>query len=305
MEDTAEGITYKFTNRIHRRKFSGAISCLDAAIVGEGTAAAAAEALYQSKFHFAVHAEMLCAFLQSCPLSLVVEPGKYIKKLHLYMDEDPKFIGDGKGGQALRKADWVDLVSGDSDDRVTRSGHRTQLMRQCWRAILKMPKLECFEFWIMPSQGKVSRNYIQRWEIRDIIPMHFRLWCRGVHVSIYLRTREEHPERIRDLAHYLDERRENELDDDGFYVSHLNLNNCVPYDWTKPVDYERVLAENASARQDRWTLPPWGGTFDSFKCHSVRNYKAMDELMDRLISDKGTSIGHHSMPIYLLIHHRL
>ena len=312
VEDTAEGITYKFTNGVHRRTLSGAISCIDAAIVGEGIAAAAAEALYQSQFHFAVDAKVLCAFLRSCPLSLLVEPGKYIKKLHLYMDEDPKFIGDGKDGHALRKADWVDLVPDASDDRVTRLGHRTQRMRQCWRAILLMPKLEWFEFWIMPSQGKVSANDIQRWEIRDIIPTHFRLCRKRVCTSIYLRTWENHRKPMNDLDYVLDTweylsdpNSVQQPDDDGFYESYLDLDSCVPFHWREPADDERILAENASARQDRWTLPPWDGSHDSLKCHRVPNYEAMCELKDRLIADKSTSIIHDFMPIYLLTHLRL
>lgn len=244
MEETPKGFTYKFDCERDERYYAGIIFCLNAAIVGGGVAAAAAEALYKSDITFAVAAKTLCTFLQKCPLSLVVEPGKFIQGLHLYMDEDPKFIGDGKDGQALRKADWVDLASHVDNDRATRTGQRTQLMRQCWRAILNMPKLTCFEFWIMPSQGKVSRHDIKRFEIRDIIPTHFRLKRKRVSTSICLRTWEptvDYKNWVFDLG--LDGLDIKVVDVDGFCEHSLYLNQCVPYNWSEPTD-ERILAGN-------------------------------------------------------------
>lgn len=285
VEDTAEGITYKFTDKNHERDYSGAVSCLDAAVVGSGVAAAAAEAFYQSKIMFGVDAKVLCTFLQSCPFSLVVEPGKYIKTLLLYMDEDPKFIGDRVDGQALRKADWVDLVSDAGNDRTTRSGDRTQLMRQCWRAILNMPKLIRFEFCIMPSRGKASAYDIQRWEIRDIIPTHFRLFCKHVDTSVYFRTWELYQEPTSNAFEkwYYQTMHDN-VDDDGFYSSHFDLSACIPYRWREPTHQERVQADDMLARQDRGTLAP--------KDHAVRNYDALHELLHRLYADKSTFMIH-------------
>lgn len=281
MEDSAAGITYKFTSKHDERKYAGVVSCLDVATVGEWVAAAAAEVLYQSSINFAVDAKMLCAFLQQCPLSLAVEPGKYIKRLHLYMDEDPKFIGDGKDGQGLRKADWVDLESDVGDERVTRSAHRTRLMRQCWRAILNMPKLNRIEFWIMPKQGMVPEQDIQRWEIRDIIPTHVRLFCKRVLTSVRLRTREHHLGVTRTLDWYFD-RWDGRIvvDDDGFYESYMCLDAYIPYDWRKLNDKARVLAESILAGEDPLGSP------SSFYRHQVLNYDALRDLLARMHADK-------------------
>lgn len=54
------------------------------------------------------------------------------------MDENANLIRDGKDGQALRKANWVDLVPESGNEGIGGSSHRAQLMRQCWRAILKV-----------------------------------------------------------------------------------------------------------------------------------------------------------------------
>lgn len=282
LEETAKGITYKFTSRSFERNYAGAISCLNAAIVGDGVAAAAAEALYKSDVMFAVDATMLCTFLQRCPLSLFLEPGKNVKAILLYMDEDPKFVGDGKDGQTLRKADWVDLESNVGDDRITRSGHRTHLMRQCWRAILNMPKLKRFEFWIMPSQGKACSDDIKRFEIRDIIPTHFRLSRKRVHTSINLRTWESYHE----YKEWLEDLGLNEehvvVDDDGFYKASLDLNPYVPYNWREPTD-ERISAENMLGPPSSY------GTVDFFEHQRVRHYDALQDLLHRMRADKSTT----------------
>lgn len=285
---------YKFTEKSSDRKFAGLLSCLDAAIVGEDVVAAAAEALYQSDFHWAVDAEMLPTFLQSCPLSPAVKPGAYIKELILYMDEDSHFIGDGKDGQALRKADWVEPLSDAGDDRVTRSGHRTQLMRQCWKAILNMPKLESIEFLIMPAQGMVTRSDIQHWEIRDIIPTLFRLTRKRVRAVIYLRFWEVAQEPTNDIDGSFDQKSYYDVDNNVFYQekSHFNLHLCIPDEWSKPTDHERSLAEALSARQGSWTLFPWDGMCASLECQRVRNYDALRELTDRLTADKSMSDIH-------------
>ncbi len=294
MEDTAEGITYKFIEKLYDRECAGLLSCLDAAIPGEAVVAAAAEALYQSGSAFAVDAEMLPTFLHNCPLSPAVKPGTYIKGLVLYMDEDSQFIGDGKDGQALRKADWVDLLSDGGDDRMTRSGHRTQLMRRCWRAILNMPKLERIVFWIMPAQGKVTVSDIQHWEIRDIIPTIFRLTRKRVHVRVYLRTWEVAQESISDIDspfRVIGEKSYYDVDNNGVYheSGHFDLNLCIPDKWSKPTDSDRSLAWALSARR---TLFPWDGTCLSFKCQRVRYYDALRELTDRLTADKSMSDIH-------------
>ena len=298
VEDTAQRITYKFTRTRDEREYGGAVSCLNASILGEGVAAAAAEAFYKSLIEFGVDAKALCTFLRSCPLSLAVAPGEYIARLSLYMEEDPNFIGDGRDGQALRKADWINLDSSAGDDRITKSGHRTQLMRQCWRAILNMPRLKHFEFWIMPSQGKVSKNDIERWEISDIIPTHLRLSYRGIVTSIYLRTWEDkHP--VDGLSRILDpDLEETDIDENGLYESHLGLSHCVSY--FKPTAHMRAQAD-ATLAHDPWRKPFPGAD----EVHVVRNYDSFRDLIDRLKSDKSMSMVDPSVSRSLLIDIRL
>ena len=283
VEDTAEGIRFKFEEKRLDDSYAGAISCLDATIVGEGVAAAAAEALYQSDFTFGVDANILCTFLQSCPLSNAVQPGRYIKNLYFYMDEDPNFIGDGRTGQDLRKADWVDLIPGPGDDRTTRSTKRTQIMRQCWRAILNMPRLRLFEFLIMPSQGKASVTDIKRFEIRDIIPMHYRLFCRGVDPKIFLRTWEVSKNTLQDGFAVLEHP---DAQYGKVYESLLKISSCVPYMWKKPTAEQRAQAEAIAARLGGWSSANWPDRYNSLQVQAVRNYDALRHYHRRLVADK-------------------
>ena len=302
--DTAEGIAYRFTCEWSERRRAGALSLLDDAVMGQGVAAAAAEALYRSDVTFGVDAKILLTFLQSCPFSRAVQPGKYIKRLHLYMDEDPNFVGDGKDGQGLRKADWVDLESGPTDYRITRSGSRTVLMRQCWRAILNMPKLNGFEFWIMPSQGKISTWNLWRWEIRDIVPMHFRLFCRHIDATINLRTWEPYREpKDNKYKKWLYRIHHPDPDDDGFYESHVDLSPCIPYKWAEPTDDERSVAEDTPEPGD--SPDNRYGVLDCFNVHAILNYDALQDLRDRLVVDKSTFTRSSSYADMLLSPSRL
>ena len=303
MEDTAQGITYRFTKKHDEREFGGAVSCLNGSILGRDVAAAAAEAFYRSTIEFAVDARALCTFLRSCPLSLAVAPGKYIAHISLYMDEDPNFIGDGRHGRDLRKADWIDLHSSVGDDRTTRSGHRTQLMRQCWKAILKMPRLNQFEFWMMPSQGKVSQNDIERWEIRDIIPTHIRLSCKNIVTYIYLRTWEE-KDPVGRFSTWIDsDDEEPDVDENGLYESSLMISHCVPYRWSEPTAQMRAQAEAALAHDSR--RRPFLSLPDAHEIHVIRNYDASRKLLDRFRSDKSMSMIDPSVSRSLLIDIRL
>ena len=288
VEDTAEGIRFKFAEEYSNYRYAGAISCLDATIIGEGVAAAAAEALYKSHFTFGVDTNILCTFLQSCPLSNAVQPGRYIKKLSLYMDEDPNFIGDGRTGQDLRKADWVDLIPGPGDDRTTRSTKRTQSMRQCWRAILNMPRLHLFEFLITPSQGKASADDIQRIEIRDIIPMHFRLFCRNIDARIHVHTRDTCSTAVLDyglVAHFFAIDHPDAQDGD-FYECYMDLSSCIPRKWAKPTAEKREEAETIAARLGGRPPASWSDFLDTFKLDAIRNYDAFQDYYRRLVADK-------------------
>ena len=168
-------VHFEFTDDYLRNEFGRAMSCLEARSVGQKTAAAVIEALYGSEFVFAVPAEYVPEFLSLCPLSHTVEPERLIKRLRVFIDEEPNFTGDGSDGQRLCEADWVDLDDDWVRDIATRAGSRTRLMRQCWRCLLRMPQLQRIHFWITPAQGKVSEAAIQRWEVRNLLPTIFRL----------------------------------------------------------------------------------------------------------------------------------
>ena len=300
VENSAGGVRVEFHEMSNTSGYAGALACLNAAMLGKGVAAAAAEALYKSKATFAVESDILCAFLQRCPISKAVQPARYIKKLDFYMDEDPNFVGDGKSGQDLRKADWVALVPGPGDERETRSTKRTQLMRQCWRAILNMPKLQQFEFWIKPdAQGKASRDVFQRFEIRDVIPMHFRLHCKGIDAKIFCRTWDavktilEHktvdPKILNHrLAQY-----------DNFLASTMDIGSCIPYRWAPPTPEKRVIAESIAARPPYYLsrFPVYRVTLrDTLKLQAVRNYDALILYQRRLVADKSLYIYDTLMP---------
>ena len=299
VEDTATGIKFMIEGSRTEDKYAGALSCLDATMMGEGVAAAAAEALYQSEFRFGVGANDLCNFLQSCPLTNEVQPGRYIKNLDFFMDEDPKFIGDGKTGQDLRKADWVDLVPGPGDDRTTRSTKRTQLMRQCWRAILNMPKLQHFDFFIMPSQGQAWADVIQHFEIRDIIPMHFRLFCRNIVASIYFHIPDAHTiaapkfeiETLLFTCFFAYSRSNSNAS--GHYESYVNFSYCIPSKWAEPTDERRAAVETLAARLGDRPPTNWLELCDSFRLHAIRNYDALRHYRRRLAADKSQYISQY------------
>ena len=294
VENSAGGVRVDFHEMSNTSGYAGALACLDAAMLGKGVADAAAEALYKSKATFAVEADVLCAFLQRCPISKAVEPGRYIKKLEFYMDEDPNFVGDGKSGQDLRKADWVGLVPGPGDERATRSTKRAQLMRQCWRAILNMPRLQKFEFWIKPDQGKTLSS--QRFEIRDIIPMHFRLHCKGINAKIFLRTLEAFK---KVLDQTVDPKILNHrfAQYDNFRASLMDISSCIPYRWTPPTPEKRAQAESIAARPPHSWFPFYRVTLrDSLRLQAVRNYDALVLYQRRLVADKSLYIYDTLMP---------
>ena len=288
LEDTPQGIRFKVDSSDHEKDYVGALSCLDATVWDEGVAAAAAEALYQSEFTFGVGADILCTFLQNCPLSKAVHPGQYIKGIHLYMDEEPNFFGDGKTGQDLRKADWVDLQPGPSDDRTTRSTKRTQLMRQCWRAILNMPRLHYFDFLIMPSQPPVLRDAFRRFEIRDIIPMHFRLFCRNIDARIYVQIRDDDTDSFPDyeLEARLFAIRHPNAKDGGFYESYKDISSCIPRGWNMPTAERLAEALATAVRLGGGPPVGWFDLYDSFKMLAVHHRGLFCQYHQRLVAGK-------------------
>ena len=292
VEDTAGGFRFNFERKDDSDRYAGAVSCIHTAKLDEGVAAAAAEALYRSKFTFGVDATILCNFLQNCPLSSVQPPGRYIKRLDFFMDEDPNFIGDGKNGQELRKDDWVDLVPGPGDDSTMTSTKRTQLMRQCWRAILNMPRLKAFDFFIMPSHGQAWADVIQHFEIRDIMPMHFRLLCRNINASIYVHFPDALTKIVLNdtedmvFAFHNVYSHPNSIAGD-FYESYVNLSSCIPCAWFSPTAEDRASADHFAARLGVRPPANWFDLLVSLRLRAIRNYDAFRHYHRRIVAAKG------------------
>jgi hypothetical protein len=282
---TRNGVMFHFgfTDDYLRNEFGDAISCLEARSVGQKTAAAVIEALCRSEFVFTVPAEYVPEFLSLCPLSHTVEPGRLIKRLRVFIDEEPNFAGDGSDGPRLRKADWVDLDDDWVRDIATRAGSRTRLMRQCSRCLLKMPQLQRIHFWITPAQGKASQAAIQRWEVRDLLPTIFRLWCRSVNTYVYLRTWETYKEPEDSCSWFLQGRVV--VDESGLCETLVDLEHGIPFthaNWRIPTKEDRVEATAIRARQEHWSLPNYSGRPDSSRYHKVTNYDTVQELIKRL-----------------------
>ena len=269
-------------------EYSGAMSFLDTSVVGRTIATAAAEALYRSQFMFAIDAETLPDFLELCPLSRTVRPAQYIRRINLYMDEAPNFVGEKEiYGQMLREADWVDLDSDDPDTKLTRSNRRTYVMRKCWKSLLKMLKLKRLEFWIMPAQGKVSLQQAQRCEVRDILPTYFRLCLKSVDTYLYVRTWEQ-DERENEIEWFRTRKRG--LTRNGFFESHVDLSMCFPFRPRcpqTPLDVYRARAAAELARHEHWSLPP-GCYREHMKRQVTNNYEDINELYDRLKASSST-----------------
>lgn len=205
----------------------------------------------------------------------------------MFIDEEPSFAGDGSDGQRLHKADWVDLDDDWVRDIATRAGSRTRLMRQCQKYLLKMPQLQRIYFWITPAQGKVSQPAIQRWEVRDLLPTVFGLWCRGVNTYVYLRTWKTYKEPEDSFGRFLHGRVV--PDESGLCETLVDLEQCIPFthvNWRIPTEEDRVEAAAIRTRQEHWSLPNYSGCPDSSRCHKVTNYDAVQELIKRLEADK-------------------
>ena len=230
---------------------------------------------------------LITSFLVSCPKSMAVQFGHYIRKPILLMDEDPKFLRDGKDGQELRKDDFVDVDEMSDCDRVLRRGSRTRLMRKCWRSILNMPKLRWIKFNITPAQGKVDRDQIQCWEVRDLLPTYFRLWAKGVDVHISLRTWRVYKEPTSSVHKWLYRWGKEHLGEDGRLEGQVHLDHYTE-GCLEPSEEDRNEAAAILARKEQWTIPTPGGEGpDCTKYHQVRTHDALDEFTNRLQADAG------------------
>ena len=159
---------------------------LDSRLVGLDVATEAAEAFYRSGIRLFCGLGQPLDILKHCPLSSNATPGRFITWLRLSIDEDVEYTGDNIGRHSLRKADWV-LLDDQDNERMLRP-KRSRLMRRYSRVVLKMPKLKTFCLLIVPADEWKSTDKLSLWEIRDCVPIIFRLRARGINASVFLRV---------------------------------------------------------------------------------------------------------------------
>ena len=159
---------------------------LDSRLVGLDVATEAAEAFYRSGICLYSGLGQLLDTLEHCPLSSNATPGRFITRLKLSIDEDVEYTGDDFGRHSLRKADWV-LLDDQDNERMLRP-RRSQLMRCCSKAVLKMPKLKTFYLCIVPADKWKSKDKLSLCEMRDCVPIMFRLRARGINSGASLRA---------------------------------------------------------------------------------------------------------------------
>ena len=159
---------------------------LDSRLVGLDVATEAAEAFYRSGVRLYSSLGQLLDILEHCPLSSNATPGRFITWLRVSIDEDVEYTGDNIGRHSLRKADWV-LLDDQDNERMLRP-RRSQLMRRCSRVVLKMPKLKAFRLLIVPADEWKSKDKLSLWEMRDCVPIIFRLRARGINAGVFLRV---------------------------------------------------------------------------------------------------------------------
>lgn len=274
------------------KQYGGLLSCMTAKLFDPQTTSAAFEALYRSNLKFAIETNFMPQFLWECPFRTNLRPGRYIMNVVLYMDEEPNFEGDGRGGLNLRKADWVDSDEEGSPPRKTpKTTPRTHLMRRCWQTLLRMPELSYLQLSILPSQGKVSRTAIKSWELRDVVPTCGRLRRKGVTVLAYLRTWEEY-HRPQCLITREACGKNWSFEEDGRYESHIDLTPCLPFPPRfyaynqKEREEDRVAAEFVQTHGLFFDVPKYSSIPSCSRFHKVTNEAALLELVDRLEADK-------------------
>lgn len=159
---------------------------MDSRLVVLDVATEAAEALYRNGIHLYSGLGQLLNILEHCPLSSNATPGRFITCLRLSIDEDVEYTGDNIGRHSLRKADWV-LLDDQDNERMLRP-RRSQLMRRFSKVVLKMPRLKIFRLVIVPADERKSKDKLSLWEMRDCVPIIFRLRARGINASVFLRV---------------------------------------------------------------------------------------------------------------------
>ena len=248
---------------------------LDSRLVGLDVATEAAEAFYQSGILLYSSLGQLLDILEHCPLSSNATPGRFVTYLRLSVDEDVEYTGDNFGRHSLRKADWV-LLDDQDNERILRP-RRSQLMRRCSKAVLKIPKLKTFRLRIVPADEWKSKVELSLWEMRDIVPIIFRLRARGIDAGVSLRVMSPfigNPNGKIKKVHPVNKMR--------YMSSALNVSMCFPF--YNPInnglsDYGGIahIGEGVYGKRGRSRRQ-----FDIRR----RNAEALRELFGRLAADK-------------------
>lgn len=274
-----ENFNVRYKRDALQARYKGAMTLLDKNVVGQDIANAATEALYRSESMFELDAVNVPGFFKACPLSRPIRPGQLIEKLIVKMDEGPRFIGDRWNAMELRMADWIDLEQGDDEfncQRVLRSGHRTHLMRSCWRSPAQTPKLKRLEVRVMPARGKVSKKEIYTWMMKDILPPCYQL-SQMVQLKLYLRTWEKPPasgEKYDPL--------DGDCDDDDRYENYIDFTQCIHWE---EFENERRISSAIIPGYDRgWATSP-DPRLRSY--HRIQNRDAIQDLMKRIKARTG------------------
>jgi len=244
---------------------------LDSRLVGLDVATEAAEAFYRSGIHLYSSLGQLLDILEHCPLSSNVTPGRFITCLRLSIDEDVKYTGDIIGRRSLRKADWV-LLDDQDDERMLRP-RRPQLMRRCSKVVLKMPKLKIFRLFIVPADEWKPKDRLEFWEMRDCVPIIFRLRARGINASVSLGVTIKNLNEIRDMS------------------STVDVSMCFPFH--HPI--KNGLSDHGGIvhieHSDSWIQSDIGR----------RNAEALRELFGRLAADKRKHSTHKLLSLLIIL----
>lgn len=248
---------------------------LDSRLVGLDVATEAAEAFYQSGIRLSSGLGQLLDILEHCPLSSNATPGGFITYLRFYIDEDVKYTGDNFGRHPLRKADWV-LLDDQDNERMLRP-IRSHLMRRCSKAVLKMPKLKTFRLYVVPADEWKSGDELSLWEMRDFVPIIFRLRARGINAGVFLRVMRPlvgNPNVKKQKVHPVNKMR--------YMSSIVNVSMCFPFH--NPIN--NGLSDHGGIVHVREGV--YGKHSCSWRQTDIRrrNAEALRELFGRLAADK-------------------
>lgn len=302
IDDTTDRCLFRLADEVDGRNYSGAMLFLDASVAGSGTAAAAAETLYRSGCTFAVNAEFASSFLKSCPISRAIQPGQYIRRLHIWVDENPKGLANGLDVETPHEVDSAAVTGETPKKGKSPLISRVELMQECWAVLLDMPKLRWLEILVRPAQGRLD-VFLPTWFRLSEGHVYLVMYLRGWELykrpeNLYLRSLTTKPEMMEWRIF------ESRDDPDRCFTPHHNLpqSSSVQDDvkdagpmkdqeqWYFPTDGRWPKLADRQEGQD----PPHHSRGPYFPYnHVVANYEAVLELFYRVASSAGKLLNPH------------